>query len=527
MKKFISFILCISMLCGLCCVVQAKQEIDFGVTVTDTISENNTENKYSFDVTYSGKVSLDFTAENIEAVNLQLYDESGQEIWSDMPWWNSTSKQISFSKDLELTAGSYSLVVSERSGRGTYDIELNFDDSNESFSESQSDNNNSFKRASLIDLDENYTGQLAVNDEIDNYMFTLDSSGGFDFSYTAENIEAVNLKIYNEKGQEIWSDSPWWNSTSKQISFSKRVELISGTYYLSVSLYRGYGTYDFKLIFDEANESFIESQNNTDNSFKTANEIDVNETYTGQLAVNDEMDSYVFSLGDSGSVSLSCTAENIEAINVKIFDGKGQEIWGDSPWWNSTSKQISYQNDVTLSSGTYYFIVSVYSGYGTYEFDLSIDGNQNNNGDDYDDDSNLTEDDDDYYYDDDSFQENTIKVRTSDLSIFINGEKVYFPDARPFIDSADRTQVPVRFVTETMGYEVDWHDREKIVEIYTLGVLPSTKLYIKINENYITLYYDGDGNRIYMDTTSQIVDDRTYIPLRYVAEALGYNVEWE
>ena len=372
---------------------------------------------------------------------------------------------------------------------------------------------------------------MAVNDEIDNYMFTLDSSGGFDFSYTAENMEAVNLKIYNEKGQEIWSDSPWWNSTSKQISFNKRVELISGTYYLSVSLYRGYGTYDFQLIFDEANESFIESQNNNDNSFKTANEIDVNETYTGQLAVNDEMDSYVFSLDDSGSVDLSFTAENIEAINLKIFNGKGQEIWSDSPWWNSTSKQISYQNDVTLTSGTYYFIVSVYRGYGTYKFDLSMDGRQNNNEDDYDDyvdDSSLTEDDDDYYYnDDDSFQKNTIKVRTSDLSIYINGSRVYFPDARPFIDSADRTQVPVRFVTETMGYEVDWHDREKIVKIYNLGVSPSTKLYIKINENYITLYYDGDGNRIYMDTTSQIVDDRTYIPLRYVAEALGYNVEWE
>ena len=145
MKKIISFILCVSMICGLCCVAQAGQEIDFGVTVTDTISENNTENKYSFDVTYSGKVLLDFSAENIEAVDLKLYDESGQEIWSDMPWWNSTSKQISFSRDLELTAGRYSLVVSERSGRGTYDIELNFDDANESFSESQSDNNNSLK----------------------------------------------------------------------------------------------------------------------------------------------------------------------------------------------------------------------------------------------------------------------------------------------------------------------------------------------------------------------------------------------
>ncbi len=29
-----------------------------------------------------------------------------------------------------------------------------------------------------------------------------------------------------------------------------------------------------------------------------------------------------------------------------------------------------------------------------------------------------------------------------------------------------------------------------------------------------------------MDTAARIVNDRTYIPARFVAEALGYEVEW-
>ena len=328
------------------------------------------------------------------------------------------------------------------------------------------------------------------------------------------------MKFYDNDGQEIWNNTPYWNDTSKRISFLENVELTSGTYYFSISRYDGNGTYEFNLAYEDCGESYEEGQGGSNNTFKSASEIDVDESYVGQIAINDETDIYKFTLNNSGGLALSLNAENMRRLNMKFYDNDGQEIWNNTPYWNDTSKRISFSENVTLTDGTYYFSVSKYDGYGTYEFSLNTENSVQTQ-------EKPDRPKDELINGDDKSQENTIKVRTSDLSIFINGEKVNFPDARPFIDSADRTQVPVRFVTEKMGYEVNWHEREEIVEIYTLGVFPSTELYIKINENYITLYYDGDGNIIYMDTISQIVDDRTYIPLRYVAEALGYTVEWE
>lgn len=273
----------------------------------------------------------------------------------------------------------------------------------------------------------------------------------------------------------------------------------------------------------------------------------MNENYAGQIAINDEIDNYMFTLDNSGGFDLLYTAENIEAVNLKIYDDRGQEIWSQNPWWNSTSKQISFTKHVELTSGTYYFSVSKYSGYGTYEFNLATEETQNDEendddyydydnslseNDDYYDDNDTLEENDDYYNNDDGMQENTIKVRTSDLSIYINGSKVYFPDARPFLDSADRTQVPVRFISEALGYDVGWRESIERVSIFS----PTLLITIYIGDDYITVRnYDsdyGDYNYdseefIQMDTTAITKDDRTYVPLRYIAEALGYTVEWE
>jgi len=39
-------------------------------------------------------------------------------------------------------------------------------------------------------------------------------------------------------------------------------------------------------------------------------------------------------------------------------------------------------------------------------------------------------------------------------------------------------------------------------------------------------YYYINGEIHYMDTTSYISNGRTYIPIRFAAEALGFTVEW-
>ncbi|MCL2121884.1 MAG: copper amine oxidase N-terminal domain-containing protein, partial [Clostridiales bacterium] len=42
------------------------------------------------------------------------------------------------------------------------------------------------------------------------------------------------------------------------------------------------------------------------------------------------------------------------------------------------------------------------------------------------------------------------------IKVIVNGKDIRFPDAQPFIDSNGRTQVPMRFVAEAMGAEVEW-----------------------------------------------------------------------
>jgi len=105
------------------------------------------------------------------------------------------------------------------------------------------------------------------------------------------------------------------------------------------------------------------------------------------------------------------------------------------------------------------------------------------------------------------------------LNVTIDNNSVNFTDARPFIDENDRTQLPVRAVMESMNCSVYYDDMTKTVTIKGKDV----DMTLKIGENTIVV----DGKAANMDTAARIVNDRTYIPARFVAEALGYEVEWQ
>ena len=94
---------------------------------------------------------------------------------------------------------------------------------------------------------------------------------------------------------------------------------------------------------------------------------------------------------------------------------------------------------------------------------------------------------------------------------------IVFPDAQPFIDENDRVQIPVRALTETMGSDVGWDEASQTVTITNKdGMVIS----LTIGSDILTT----DGEETKMDTAAVIKDDRTYVPLRFVAEAMGYYV---
>lgn len=105
------------------------------------------------------------------------------------------------------------------------------------------------------------------------------------------------------------------------------------------------------------------------------------------------------------------------------------------------------------------------------------------------------------------------------VTVNVGGIPVTFTDAKPFVDANNRTQIPVRAVAEMLDCSVDWNGDNKTATI--------------TNENgdIIKLTLDSDimivsDKQIKMDTAAIIKDNRTYIPVRFVAEALGMEVEW-
>ena len=84
----------------------------------------------------------------------------------------------------------------------------------------------------------------------------------------------------------------------------------------------------------------------------------------------------------------------------------------------------------------------------------------------------------------------------------------------PFIDSANRTQVPIRAFVESLGSKIAWDQSTQTATI-------NGAVKIKVGSTEISTAY----GTITMDTKAVNKDGRIYVPARYVANALGYDIE--
>ena len=95
--------------------------------------------------------------------------------------------------------------------------------------------------------------------------------------------------------------------------------------------------------------------------------------------------------------------------------------------------------------------------------------------------------------------------------------KIVSGDAAPYVDSNWRTMVPIRALTESFGAKVDYDNDARTVTI----VDGDTTIVMTIDSTTYTI----NGEEKTMDTAAVIgTGDRTYVPVRFVAEALGYKV---
>lgn len=103
-----------------------------------------------------------------------------------------------------------------------------------------------------------------------------------------------------------------------------------------------------------------------------------------------------------------------------------------------------------------------------------------------------------------------------DITIFVNGNQLA-SDVAPILEN-NRTLLPFRACAEALGAEVTWV-RENQSVLMTKGDVTVT-LYIGTNKASV------NGEPKVLDVKSQLKNNRTLVPLRFVGESLNCKIEW-
>lgn len=107
-----------------------------------------------------------------------------------------------------------------------------------------------------------------------------------------------------------------------------------------------------------------------------------------------------------------------------------------------------------------------------------------------------------------------------EVDIYINGSLLNIPPSfgEPFYDGSGRLQIPMRYIIQSCGYDVTWSNAQQTATVPT----KSGDVVITLGSNTIKT----PAGPVQMDTSAVAKDGRTYIPLRYALEALGFQVDW-
>jgi hypothetical protein len=111
----------------------------------------------------------------------------------------------------------------------------------------------------------------------------------------------------------------------------------------------------------------------------------------------------------------------------------------------------------------------------------------------------------------------TITLTIDSVTGYIDGKEVLLDAPAKIINN--RAMVPVRLVSESIGARVDWDYDNREVTINSGG-------------KYIKLYIDSKiasaGNKeITLDAAPTILNGRTMVPIRFIAEYFGSQVTWD
>ena len=122
-----------------------------------------------------------------------------------------------------------------------------------------------------------------------------------------------------------------------------------------------------------------------------------------------------------------------------------------------------------------------------------------------------------------------IVASAANTEIIVNGKTAVIAEGMgKIVNENDRTFVPLRFLLEYLDFSVDWDDKTETA----IGVNKNGDSFLVQIGNKTLFYFKENGqkaNLTKMDVAPflNVSEGRTYVPLRFLAEAMGYVVGWD
>jgi len=112
----------------------------------------------------------------------------------------------------------------------------------------------------------------------------------------------------------------------------------------------------------------------------------------------------------------------------------------------------------------------------------------------------------------------TLKIGIS--TALVNDKEISL-DTPPILEKG-RTLVPIRFISESIGANVKWNEKDMSIVI-TLG---DKKIYLWVGKKESIIEKKGVKTTYILDVPPKIVNNRTLVPLRFIMEAFSATVTW-
>ncbi|WP_458407391.1 stalk domain-containing protein [Anaerotignum sp.] len=114
----------------------------------------------------------------------------------------------------------------------------------------------------------------------------------------------------------------------------------------------------------------------------------------------------------------------------------------------------------------------------------------------------------------------TCSVQTAvaaSVHVTLNGKTLSF-DTAPFIEEG-RVLVPMRGILESLGYSVHWQEHTQTV----LAMKDGMDISLPLNSKTVTV----NNEEVTIDVPAKLNGSRTFVPLRFLAEYSGADVQWD